>query len=244
MDDYVFPEVPEIEEAFRAAHRALESVIDANGDRGVLFAPEEDEPFFGVVAQFPFMVNAAEMVIASHLGPRVSWEGAPRKGNWNLIVAGFDFDGDREWGFDATLSESACEGDDGAWFGSPLNQAARAYQREAGWDFAPGDAGVWLLTLAPTSAIGGEDKMTYWGHVAGLAILYDRDGDGTYESVGHVWTPQAWRRRGIARRMLQEARERFGADRIEGPYTVDGAALVRTSPEFGKPGRPGKSAAR
>ena len=65
-------------------------------------------------------------------------------------------------------------------------------------------------------------------------MIYDRDKDGTHESVGHVWTARAWRRRGIARRLLAEARERFGSDRIEGPYTEKGAALVKACPEFGK----------
>lgn len=237
MNDYVWPEVPGIEKAYRAAHRALEAVIDAGGgDRSVTFAPEADEPFFEVVSQFPFMVREAGMVIASLIGPRVSWEGPRIEGDWNLIIAGIDLDDDREWGFAVTLGEGAFEDEAGEWANSRLSQAARAYQREAGWDFAPGDAGIWLITLAPTSAIGGTDRMTYWGHVAGFAVLYDRDADGKYESVGHIWTASAWRRRGIARRLLHEASERFGSDRIEGPYTKSGAALVKALPDFCKSG--------
>jgi ribosomal protein S18 acetylase RimI-like enzyme len=60
------------------------------------------------------------------------------------------------------------------------------------------------------------------GHLIGLAITYDQP-----EGVSHVWTARAWRRRGIASRLLDEARSRFGSDRLRGPFTSDGAALRR-----------------
>jgi hypothetical protein len=41
----------------------------------------------------------------------------------------------------------------------------------------------------------------------------------------------AWRRRGIARRLLQEAGSRFDVGEIERPYTEDGEAFVRAFEE-------------
>jgi hypothetical protein len=52
-----------------------------------------------------------------------------------------------------------------------------------------------------------------------------------YESVGHIWTATAWHRRGIARRLLTEARSRFSITTVEEPYTEKGAAFLRTCPE-------------
>ena len=131
---------------------------------------------------------------------------------------------------------------DGAWHDSSLQQAALSYRRAAGWDFAPGDTGIWLLMLAPVAASGPRPAPgPTRGAWPGFAVLYDRDQDGLHESVGHVWTAAAWRRRGIARRLLRQARERFGSDRVEGPCTDSGAALVRACPGFSEyPGAAGK----
>jgi ribosomal protein S18 acetylase RimI-like enzyme len=138
-------------------------------------------------------------------------------------MAGVDFDSDVH-SFGVTGLEW---GDD---LDGPFGHAATAYRRECGWDFSPGEAGIWLVMLAPVSGMGfGDEPWTYTGHLIGFAILYDRDGDA-YRSVGHVWTASAWRRRGIARRLLSEARSRFAFEHIEGPYTEDGAALVKTIP--------------
>jgi ribosomal protein S18 acetylase RimI-like enzyme len=60
------------------------------------------------------------------------------------------------------------------------------------------------------------------GNLIGFAIMYDPPEP---EGVSHVWTARAWRRRGIASRLLDEARSRFGSDRLQGPFTSDSAAL-------------------
>jgi ribosomal protein S18 acetylase RimI-like enzyme len=62
------------------------------------------------------------------------------------------------------------------------------------------------------------------GNLIGFAIMYDQPEP---EGVSHVWTARAWRRRGIASRLLDEAGSRFGSDRLQGPFTSDGAALRR-----------------
>jgi ribosomal protein S18 acetylase RimI-like enzyme len=85
--------------------------------------------------------------------------------------------------------------------------------------------------LAPLRAKGSPENDKRWsihGRLAGFAILWDRDKDGNYETVAHAWTAQAWRRQGIARRLLDEGRSRFAARQIAGPLTDDGAALARS----------------
>ncbi|MBN9757864.1 GNAT family N-acetyltransferase [Pseudonocardia sp. Ae717_Ps2] len=57
------------------------------------------------------------------------------------------------------------------------------------------------------------------GHLTGFVVVHDRDNDGDYETVAHIWTAVAWRRRGIARRLLAEARSRFSVTAFEEPYT-------------------------
>jgi GNAT superfamily N-acetyltransferase len=221
MDDYTFPEVPQLEQALRAAHRALEGI----SPRG-LFAPEEDlRGISEVISQFPTMVDNAQNAIAAQFGPRISWR-APFEEGWKLIVAAVDFDSGMFEIGDMEFYESAFEGPGGDWIDSPLNRVARAYQREAGWDFAPDQTGIWLLMLAPTDKIGGDDDTSWSGHVVGFLVIQDRDEDDTYESIAHIWTATAWRRRGIARQLLDEAKARFAVAGVEGPYTEDGAAFL------------------
>jgi len=91
---------------------------------------------------------------------------------------------------------------------SPFFMAARAYRRECGWDFTPAKAGIWVFAVAPYTWLGSDEDGTATGRLVGFLILHDRDEDGTYESLAHIWTASAWRRRGIARKMLAEARRR------------------------------------
>jgi hypothetical protein len=62
--------------------------------------------------------------------------------------------------------------------------------------------------------------------LVGFLIVHDRDEDGNYEAVAHIWTAALWRRRGIASHLLDQARRRFPIVAIEGPPTELGAALV------------------
>jgi ribosomal protein S18 acetylase RimI-like enzyme len=99
-------------------------------------------------------------------------------------------------------------------------------ERECGWDFAPGKAGMWLVRVAPTSWIGGEERGFARGNLIGFLILHDRDEDGEHESIVHIWTARAHRRSGVASGLLAEARSRFPVRLIEGPATEDGYALI------------------
>lgn len=218
MTDYEFPEAAEVEKAYRAAHRALEGILHPGN---FAFAPEADLPVPEVLSQFPALVREAEVVAAGVLGPGIGWKGPHREGDWEPVIAGLDMDGGGH-DFGADLAPST----DVPWEDTSMYYAECAYRRECGWDFPPGEAGLWLLMLAPTSAVGGSGPWFYSGNLAGFVVLYDRDEDGTYESAGHVWTARAWRRQGIARRLLAEARSRFGFSDFEGPLTDDGAGLV------------------
>lgn len=228
MDDYEFPAVPKVERAYRKMQRALLGIIPVERTLG---ASEENMLIGDLISHVRHLLDEAEMTVAAQLGPRISWYAPAVTGDWNLVPAGIDLDEYAEDFGDVEFEESAFEGPEGKWHGSPLERAAYAYKREARWDFTPGRAGIWLLMLAPTSA-GGGDTWIYGGHVVGFVILHDRDKDGVYESVAHIWTAQAWRRRGIARRLLAEAKIRFGFTDVEGPYTKDGAALLRAVGEL------------
>src|SRR5271169_1906764 len=82
---YGFPVVPEIEEAYRAAHAALEGLAS---EYGLDYAPETDlGEWTEVVDRFPFIVWGADMAVATRLGPAIDWyqEGHDR-GEWGLTV--------------------------------------------------------------------------------------------------------------------------------------------------------------
>ncbi|WP_158854243.1 GNAT family N-acetyltransferase [Saccharothrix deserti] len=226
MTDYEFPRTPEIEKPYRTAYKALAALVPPH-----TVTPEETSDFLEVLSQFQLLVDSAELVTAGQLGPHVSWVAPRRDGDWELIISGVDLDDDAHDFGDVQLSTNAFEGPSGGWHGSAPDRAGIAYKRACGWDFAPGEAGVWLVMLAPVSASGGEDDQWFYnGRVAGFVVVYDRDEDGTYESVGHIWTATAWQRRGIARRLLAEARSRFPITSVEGPYTDDGTAFLDACP--------------
>ncbi len=72
-------------------------------------------------------------------------------------MAGIDLDDDAHDFGGIELGTDAFEGPTGTWHGSALDRAGLVYKRACGWDFAPGEAGVWLVMLAPLSASGGEN---------------------------------------------------------------------------------------
>lgn len=225
-DSYQIPEIPDIEAAYRSAHRALEGILDD----GFGFVPEADLDANGVFSQFPLIAEEADASVAARLGPRISWQTECRS-EFDLTIAGVDFDNGGRRDFGAKLNESVILGPDG-WSGSPLDRAARTYRRECGWDFSPAGSGIWVLMLAPTSGSGADGEWSYEGHLVGFVILHDRDEDSRYESVAHMWTARSWRRKGIAIRLLNEAKTRFEFREIEGPLTDDSAALLEAHPQF------------
>ncbi|WP_146607648.1 hypothetical protein [Spongiactinospora gelatinilytica] len=221
MTDYHFPQVPEIETAYRTAYRALRDIISPNS-----FVREDKLPVTEVVSEFRSLIQEAELTVAAEIGPRISWEAQPLGDDWDLVVSGIDLDTATIRFSTAVLGQNAFD-TPGNWEESALGRAALVYRRACGWDFAPGAHGIWLVMLAPVSAL--EVKSGLWhytGNLTGFMILYDRSREGVYDSVGHIWTAVAWQRKGIARRLLTEARSRFQVKEIEEPYTADGAAFL------------------
>ena len=224
MSDYEFPSTPDLEEAFRVAYRALAGLVPPNA-----VIPERESSFPEVLSHFRMLVDRAELAADVQLGPRISWQAPAPDGDWDFVIAGIDLDeGANDFG-DVVLGIDAFEGPAKTWQGSALSRAGLVYKRACGWDFSPGEAGVWLVMLAPVEASGGEEGLWFYGgHLAGFVIAYDRDEDDVYESIGHIWTAAAWKRRGIARRLLSEAKSRFPITDVEKPYTDEGAAFLNT----------------
>jgi ribosomal protein S18 acetylase RimI-like enzyme len=226
MPGFEFPEAPEIETAYRIAYEALRAIASRPSiDSG------DDLTVSELIRQFGRIAEEAELAAAAQLGPLVSWRGpAPQPGKLEPVSAVVDLDGGDYSSDDVRLGRDAYEGIDGTWHGSALDQAGRAYKRECGWDFPPGDTGAWVLMLTPVQCAGDEDHpWSYTGHITGFVILSDRDEDGSYEAVSHLWTASRWRRKGIARQLLAEARSRFEFTEIEEPYSPDGDAFLKAS---------------
>lgn len=223
MSDYQFPSTPDLEEAFRIAYKSLAGVVSPNA------VPSERELSFPeVLSLFRILVDGADLAVAAQLGPRISWQAPAPDEPWDLAIAGIDLDGGANDFGDVVLGSDAVTGPTKTWHGSALNQAGLVYKRACGWDFSPGEAGVWLVMLAPVAASGGDEGLWFYdGHIVGFVIVYDRDEDDDYESVGHIWTATAWKRRGIARRLLTEAKSRFPIVDIEKPYTGEGDAFLK-----------------
>src|SRR5713226_3873399 len=101
-NSYQLPEVPEeIAAAYRAAHRAMESILPKDSS----FIPEAGlDNIHEVISQFPIIAEKVEAVVAAYLGPEIDWKTESREGEWDLIVAGIDFDADGERNFGVKLN--------------------------------------------------------------------------------------------------------------------------------------------
>ncbi|MFC6881545.1 MULTISPECIES: hypothetical protein [Actinomadura] len=87
MTDYQFPQVPEVENAYRTAHRALEDIVFRGS-----FVREEELSVTEVISQFRFLVQEAEVAVAAQIGPLISWEAPRLDGDWDLVMSGIDLD--------------------------------------------------------------------------------------------------------------------------------------------------------
>lgn len=207
---------------FRAAHEALSELIPPDN-----YTLEDRSSYPDVVDDLPRLVRLARDTAAASLGPTFTWWGDPdpKDRSWPGVVLQADFDDYRR---DVPQGISEIE----EWEGSALDLAARAYRRECRFDHSPGEAGVWLLSIRPHRVFTFGEKTSWSGTLAAFAILYDRDVDGSYETLGHIWTAQEWRRQGLASELIQVAQERFSVSRIE-DVTSDGRLLLeKSAPEI------------
>lgn len=179
-----------------------------------------------LVANVDRKLEDALEVVDAELGPVVSWRGGPAPAvyDWRAEVLQVDFDeGVQE------LPQAGWDGLPLAWEDTGFRRAAVAYRRECRWDHSPDAAGVWVIAVAPTSNAPDGDEAIWVGNLVGFLIVHDRDGDGEYESIAHMWTATGWRGRGVATAMVQHSRDRFPIRSVEGPVTDAGAALLSSA---------------
>jgi GNAT superfamily N-acetyltransferase len=204
-----------LNDPFRAAHEALLALTPPE-TAGLA----DDAPLPDIVEHLEYLVGLARDTAATHLGPKIGWARPRSAGNdWTPDILQVDLDGYTE---DDPRDTSHIND----WETSALALAARAYRRECRWDHSPDEAGIWLLAVAPYSSWGGGGQTQWVGNLTGFVIIHDRDMDGEYESLAHLWTAREWRRRGIGANLVQHARERFPLREVEGPVTDGGRLLL------------------
>jgi len=179
-----------------------------------------------VMSELLTRVEWVQNVYDGEYGPLAGWPGGWTEETWGKPDV-------RVWVFDEEVEyddDDLCYEMEGDFDESSLGRAGRAYRRESGWDFAPGEAGVWVAAYLPTAWTGGSDKSTGWlsGNLVSFAVLHDRDHDGEVESLAHLWTARCLRRQGFARAVVERSRERFPISYAEGPATDDGLAFAHT----------------
>lgn len=205
-----------LDAGFRAAHRALLALAPPN-----TVAAADDAYLPVIIEELEVLVRLARDTAAAKLGPTIRWVSLHSPDDpWAPVTLQIDLDGY----FDGD-TPSAVHMDE--WEDSALALAGRAYRRECGWDFSPGEAGIWLLSVAPYSSMGGDDRTNWTGTLTGFAILHDQDKDGVYESLAHLWTAGTWRRRGVGVSLVRQARDRFPVSKVEGPVTKEGRLLLQ-----------------
>lgn len=205
------------ERPIRDAYRALRAIVPS--DYATVPA-DDDEDLSTIVDELDTVYRLANEAIHAERGPRMSWLGEQEGDQWPIDVLVIDVDTDTHTDPVGVYGPEEWEPDE--WNQSALARAAYAYKRECRWDASPGPAGVWLVAAAPYRWIMG----TYYGNLAGFLVVHDRDGDGQYESIAHMWTASAWRRRGVAAQLVNAARDRFPISDVEGPITGNGTALL------------------
>lgn len=158
------------------------------------------------------------------LGPRMYLEG-PRV-ELDGVILTFDFDVGRDRMGRVGKGQKLRTGVEFEWQDSSFCRAALHYRRECHWDFPPGEAGIWLVYCHLTSSVGGGRKYLYTGNLVGFVVLHDRDKDGRYESLAHLWTARGARRKGVGRQLMERARRDYPLQNVEKPFTEAGRALT------------------
>lgn len=206
----------ELEGLVRDAYRALRAIVPSI----YTSAPDDDElPV--IVDELETVYRMAQEAIDAERGPRITWLGEIDEEDPARSLI-FVVDADTGIHSDPVGAECTETWTSGDWRDSPLARAAKAYQRECRWDVPPGSDGVWVIAVSPYRWIEG----AFYGNLVGFMVVHDRDDDGAYESIAHLWTAAAWRRRGIAEKLINAARDAFPIKSIEEPITSSGRALL------------------
>lgn len=213
-------------EGVLAAHQALLRLVPE--ERKGRWKTEENDLLPRLIGDLVGLVDEVQNTAAARIGPPFAWVGPPAGSDpdpWGRVIRQLDLD-------DSGCDDPEGASDIGEWDESALARAALVYRRECRWDFAPGEAGIWLIAVQPYANWGSSTHSSWSGVLAGFVILYDRDGDGEYETLGHMWTAREWRRRGIASDLVRTAQERFAVRRLDG-VTEGGASFFESvAPEL------------
>ncbi|MFE6645078.1 GNAT family N-acetyltransferase [Nocardioides sp. NPDC057772] len=206
-----------LEGPIRDAYRALRALVPSAYETAV-----DDELLAVVIDDLDAIYRAAQEVIDAEHGPRMSWPGDLNDGEdfppFTIIVSDFDTGVHSDpAGAHCVEAWSAEE-----WRETARARAALAYKRESRWDVPPGPDGIWVIATSPYQLTND----TFLGTLVGFVVVHDRDHDGAYESIAHIWTASAWRRRGIAEQMIRTARDLMPINAVEAPITANGRALL------------------
>lgn len=209
----------ELDGPIRETHRALRALVPSAN-----ITAEADEFLAHVVDDLDTLYRLANEAIVAERGPRMSWPGDLADGEDfpPFIVMSVDMDEGSlsdPAGADCLARWSAAD-----WKTTAPAQAALAYKRETRWDTPPDQAGVWIIVASPY----GWSCDTFRGNLVGFAVFHDRDDDGAYESLAHIWTAAAWRRRGIGGRLIRAARDLMPIRSVEEPITSNGQSLLNS----------------
>ena len=206
----------ELEGPIRDAYRALRAIVPS-----VYLTAPEDDALPIIVDELDTVYRMVQEAIDAERGPRMTWLGdfdeEARPGSAVFVV-----DIDTGTHSDPVGAECLVEWSSGDWRESALARAAKAYQRECRWDVPPGEDGVWVVAVSPYRWIEG----AFYGNLVGFVVVHDRDDDGEYESIAHIWTATAWRRRGIADQLIRTTRDLLPINAVEEPITSSGQALL------------------
>lgn len=206
----------DLEGPIRDAYRALRAIVPS-----VYLTAPEDDALPIIVDELDTVYRMAQEAIDAERGPRMTWLGdfdeEARPGSAVFVV-----DIDTGAHSDPVGAECLAKWSSGVWRESALARAAKAYQRECRWDVPPGEDGVWVVAVSPYRWIEG----AFYGNLVGFVVVHDRDDDGEYESIAHIWTATAWRRRGIADQLIRATRDLLPINTVEEPITSNGQALL------------------
>ena len=205
-----------LEDPIRHAYRALRALVPS-----AYLTAADDDSLPVIVDELDTLYRMAHETIDAERGPRMTWLGdLDRESGPGSVY----FTVDIETGIHSDPVGAYClerwSSDD--WRESALARAAKAYQRECRWDVPPGADGVWVIAASPYRWIEG----AFYGNLVGFMVIHDRDADGEYESIAHLWTAAAWRRRGIADQLIRTGRDSFPINTVEEPITSSGRALL------------------
>ncbi|QIK82975.1 GNAT family N-acetyltransferase [Sanguibacter sp. HDW7] len=204
------------EDLYRDAHRGLRALARP----GALVSNSADVDLHVVIDELEKLVEWAIEAADADFGPSIVVAAPFDDARW--VDGGYIETVDLDRG---TLEERPVKVDAHSWRDSAMQRAARAYSRAGQYDMQPGSDGLWILHIEP---VEGHDE-SWTGSLTGFVVLYDRDRDGRYEALAHVWTASQCQRRGVGTRLVREALANHKIAYVEGPLSEGGRRLLQVA---------------